>query len=272
VTTAALASAANVCRRALAEIGRFVRRRASFLLMLAALSWGVLQESFRPRSWRRTVVAEYLRVLRQAAGGGLSTALVTAGLTGLALVAHAIYWLGVAGQLELEGSLLVTALVRELAPLLIGMVLLGRSATVTIVEIGGLRSTGQLRVMTAQGLDPVLLLVLPRTMGFALASFTLGIFFVLAALVMGFVASTFLGAVRESLLEFFDHVLTSMQAEDFVLFPAKMLCIGAVVALTACLTALTARPGEETAALLPRGFVRGVLAVMLASLVFSLAA
>jgi len=202
----------------------------------------------------------------------LPTALVTAGLTGLALVAHAIYWLGVAGQLELEGSFLVTVLVRELTPLLIGMVLLGRSATVTIVEIGGLRSTGQLGVMTAQGLDPVLLLVLPRTMAFALASFTLGIFFVLAALVMGFVASTFLGAVRESLLQFFDHVLTSMQAEEFALFPAKMLCIGAIVALTACLTALTARPGEETAALLPRGFVRGVLAVMLASLVFSLAA
>jgi phospholipid/cholesterol/gamma-HCH transport system permease protein len=240
--------------------------------MLAAFSWGVLQEGFRPRSWRRTVITEYLRVLRQAVGGGLETTLVTAGLTGLALVAHAIYWLGVAGQLELEGSILVTALVRELAPLLIGMVLLGRSGTMAIVEIGRLRVTGQLRVMAAQGLDPVVLLVLPCTMAFALASFTLGTFFVLAALVMGFVASTFLGAVRESLWEFFDHVLTSMQVEDFALFPIKLLCIGAMVALTACLTALTARPEEEPAALLPRGFVRGVLAVMLASLVFSLAA
>jgi phospholipid/cholesterol/gamma-HCH transport system permease protein len=272
VTAARLASAANACRRALAEIGRFARRRASFLLMLAALSWGVLQEGFRPRSWRRTVVAEYLRVLRQAAGGGLPTALVTAGLTGLALVAHAIYWLGLAGELELEGSILVTVLVRELAPLLVGMVLLGRSGTRAMVEIGRLKVTGQLHVMTAQGLDPVLLLVLPRTMAFSLASFTLGVFFVLAALVMGFVASSFLGAVRESLLEFFNRVLTSMQTEDFVLFPVKMLCIGAMVALTACLTALTARPGEEPAALLPRGFVRGVLAVMLTSLVFSLAA
>jgi phospholipid/cholesterol/gamma-HCH transport system permease protein len=246
--------------------------RASFLLMLAALLWGVLWEVWRPRSWRRTVRTEFRRALRQAAGGGLATALVTAGLTGLALVAQAIYWLGLAGQQELEGSLLVTVLVRELAPLLTGMVLLGRSGTVTIIELGLLQLGGQTDVIAAQGVDPFLLLVLPRTIAFALTSFTLGVFFVLGALVMGFVASSLLGAVRESLWMFFDHVLSAMRDADFVMFPVKMLSIGALVALTACITGLTARPGEDAAVLLPRGFVRGVLAIMLASLVFSLAA
>jgi phospholipid/cholesterol/gamma-HCH transport system permease protein len=63
-----------------------------------------------------------------------------------------------------------------------------------------------------------------------------------------------------------------MRATDFVMFPVKMLSIGALVGLTACITGLTARPGDDTALLLPRGFVRGVLAIMVASLVFSLAA
>jgi phospholipid/cholesterol/gamma-HCH transport system permease protein len=246
--------------------------RASFLIMLAALSWGVLHEARRPRSWRRPVRAEFRRALRQAAGEGLATALVTAGLTGLALVAQAIYWLGLAGQEELEGSILVTVLVRELTPVLIGMVLLGRNGAVTVTELGSLRRGGQMRMMAAHGVDPVLLLVLPRTLAFALASFSLGVFFVLGALLVGFVASSLLGAVRESLWIFLDHVLSSMHAADFVMFPAKMLSIGALVALTACLTGLTARPGDDTAVLLPRGFVRGVLAVMLTSLVFSLAA
>jgi phospholipid/cholesterol/gamma-HCH transport system permease protein len=240
--------------------------------MLAALFWGVLLEAGRPRSWRRTVRTEFRRALRQAAGGGLATALVMAGLTGLALVAQAIYWLGLAGQQQLEGSLIVTVLVRELTPLLTGMVLLGRSGTVTVTELNLLRSRGQLDVLAAQGLDPFLLLVLPRTLAFALTSFTLGVFFVLGALVMGFVASSLLGAVRESLWVFFDHVLSSMRTADFAMFPVKMLCIGALVALTACITGLTARQRDETAVLLPRGFVRGVLAIMFASLAFSLAA
>src|SRR4029077_12161224 len=109
-----------------AAIGCLVRLKASFLLMLAALFWGVLLEARRPGSWRRPVRLEFRRALHQAAGGGMATTLVTAGLTGLALVAQAIYWLGLAGQQELEGSLIVTVLVRELTPLLTGMVLLGR--------------------------------------------------------------------------------------------------------------------------------------------------
>jgi phospholipid/cholesterol/gamma-HCH transport system permease protein len=258
--------------RALAVIGRIVRVHAAFLLMLAALGWGVLRELPRPRSWRRTVRAEFRRSLGQAAGGGLATTLVTAGLTGLALVSQALYWLGLAGQQELEGSVLVTILVRELTPLLIGMVLLGRSGTVTVTELGMLQLGGQVRALAGQGVDPFLFLVLPRALAFAIASFTLGVLFTLSALVMGFVAGSLLGAVQESLWQFLDHVLSAMQAVDFAVFPIKMLSIGFLVALTACLTGLTAQPGDDTASLLPRGFVRGVLAVMLTSLVFSLAA
>jgi phospholipid/cholesterol/gamma-HCH transport system permease protein len=259
-------------RQALAVIGRVARRRASFVLMLAALSWGVLLEARRPRSWRRPVRSEFRRALRQSAGGGLATALVTAGLTGLAIVSQALYWLGLAGQQELEGSLLVTVLVRELTPLLIGLVLLGRSGTVTVAELGLLQLGGQVRVLIAQGIDPVLLLILPRTMAYAVASFTLGVLFIVSALVVGFVASSLLGAIQDSLWLFLDHVLGAMRASDFAIFPAKMLCIGALVSLTACLTGLTAGPGDDTGRLLPRGFVRGVLAIMLTSLIFSLAA
>ena len=165
------------CRHVLAIVGRLARGRAAFVLMLAALAWGVLLEARRPRSWRRPVRGEFRRALRQSAGGGLAAAFVTAALAGLALVAQVIYWLGLAGQQELEGAVLVTVLVRELTPLLIGMLLLGRSGTVTVAELGLLQLGGQVRVLIAQGIDPVLLLVMPRAIAYALASFTLGVLF-----------------------------------------------------------------------------------------------
>ncbi len=256
----------------LAAIGRLVRRRAEFLLMLAALSWGVLSEAARPASWRRTVRAEFRRTLVQAAGGGLTTTVVTAVLTGLAMVAETLYWLGVAGQGQLAAPILVTLLVREITPLLIGLILLGRSGTVVVEEVGGLRLGGQMRVLAALGIDPFLLLVLPRALALAVASFTLGVVFALTALVVGFVAGSLLGAVAGSVWSFLDQVLAAMRAADFALFPAKLVVIGLLVALTACLTGMRAGAGDDMARLLPRGFVRGLVAIMTASLVLSLAA
>jgi phospholipid/cholesterol/gamma-HCH transport system permease protein len=256
----------------LAATGRFVRLRSDFLLQLAALSWGVLRQAANRRTWRRTVRAEFRRTLHQAAGGGLTTTLVTAALTGLAMVSQALYWLGLAGETQLAGPILVTVLVRELTPLLIGLVLLGRSGMVTVTELGMLQIGGQVRAMAGQGIDPFLMFVLPRALAFALASFTLGILFALAALVVGFIIGSLFGAVQGSLWSFLDRVLAAMQAADFAVFPAKMLLIGFLVALTACLTGLTAQAGDDTASLLPRGFVRGVLAIMLTSLALSLAA
>lgn len=259
-------------RRRLAGIGRETRRRTRYLLFLASLAWAVVSHAPRPRSWRRTVRREFRRTLRQAIGGALSTVLITAGLVGVLMVYQALYWLGAAGQEGLIGSVLVTVLVREIAPVLIGLILLGRSGTVAVSEIGRLGMGGQVRVLEAQGLDTFQLLVLPRACAFAIAAFTLGVMFVAAALVTGFVAGSLLEAVRMSIWSFFDRVLLAMHASDFVILPAKLIAVGLLVALTACLTALTANDRDDIASLLPRAFMRGVVAILLASLALSLAA
>ena len=258
-------------RRALALIGRTAHTHARFVLFLASLSVGVIHDAMRPAAWRRTVRSEFRRALRQAVGGGRSTALVTAALIGLIMVSQALYWLGEAGQRELIGRVLVIVLVREVTPLLVGVIVLGRSGVVTLSEIGELQIGGHVRTLAAQGLDPFLFLVLPRACALAIGSFTLGILFVLAALLSGFVAGSLLGAVGISVWSFLDRVLLAMHPADFAVFPAKMFVIGLLIALTCCLTGLTATAQDEVADLLPRGFVRGVVAILLASVVLSLA-
>jgi len=204
-------------------------------------------------------------------GGGLPTTLVTAALIGLVMVSQALYWLGQAGQEELIGPVVVTVLVREVAPLLVGFILLGRSGVVVVSEIGELQIGGQIATLAAQGLDAFLLLVLPRACALAIASFTLGMMFVIAALLSGFVAGSLLEAVRISIWSFLDRVLLAMRPGDFVVFPAKMILIGLLVALTASLTGVTATAQDGAARLLPRAFVRGVVAILLTSIALSLA-
>jgi phospholipid/cholesterol/gamma-HCH transport system permease protein len=267
----AIPAARRPVLHSLGAIGRFVRVRAVFVLTLGAFAWGVLRDAASPRSWRRTVRAEFWRELHEAAAGELTTALVAAALTGLVLVSQAIYWFGLAGQQQLANSVLATILIRDLTPLLIGMVLLGRSGTVAVAEIGALQLHGQLRILHAQGLDPLLLFVLPRTAAFAVASFSLAVLFVATALLVGFFAGIGIGNVHGSFWKLTDDVLAAMHPFDFAVFFIETLLVGALVALTSCVTGLLARPGEDLARLLPRAFNRGAIAVMLTNLVFDLA-
>jgi phospholipid/cholesterol/gamma-HCH transport system permease protein len=259
-------------RRVLAVIGRTARRQSAFLLLLASLGWGVLVDAVRPGMWRRTVRREFFRILRQALAGGLVTVLVSAALIGVLMVYQAIYWLGIAGQEDLIGTVVVTVLVREVAPVLVGLMLLGRSGTVAISEIGRLGIGGQLRTLEAQGIDTFQVLILPRACALALAAFSLGIFFIIVALLTGFFAGSLLGAVSTSLWFFLDRVLLAMRAVDFAIVPLKLLLTGLLAALTVSLTALGAGPRDDIATLLPLGFMRGLVAILLTSLALSLAA
>jgi phospholipid/cholesterol/gamma-HCH transport system permease protein len=255
----------------LAALGRGSLARARIVLTVGALALGVFRELARAASWRRPVRAEFARALRQSVGGGLLTTVVAAALIGIAMVYQALFWLSEAGQERLIGSILVTVLVREVAPLIVGLILLGRSGIVTAAEISALQSGEQFVRLEAQGIDPFLLLVLPRATAFALVCYTLGIVFVLATMAISYVAGNVGGGVRMSLWELLATVLGEMRPADFAVFPVKMLTIGLLGALTAIVTGLGAGTGDVAANLLPRTFVRGTLAVMLTSVTLSLA-
>lgn len=268
--TGAAPSPALVPVRALAWLGRIARARVRFLLALAALAFGVLREVLRFRSWRRTVRSEFFRALTLAVAGGLTTVLVTAVMLGLAAVYQALYWLTVAGQENLIGTLMVAVVIREVAPVLIGLILLGRGGLVVLSELGSLRATGTVGALNAMGIDPFLLLVMPRAVAFAVAAFSLGMIFVFVAFATGFAFSQMLATQPISFLGFLDGILRAMRATDFAIFPAKLLLIGMLVALVPALSALEDIE-QGWRELLPLGFIRTILAILITSGALSLA-
>jgi phospholipid/cholesterol/gamma-HCH transport system permease protein len=199
------------------------------------------------------------------------TTIVAATLVGIAMIDQALLWLGEVGEERLIGSILITVLVREIAPVIVGLIVLGRSGMATAAETASLRLGGQIDMLAAQGIDPFLVVILPRALALALGSYTLGVVFVVAAMVIGVIVANLTGAVAMSLGELFTTVLGSMNATDFIVFPAKMLVIGLLIALSSTLTGLTALTGEAASRLLPRAFVRGTLAIMLVTVTLSLA-
>ena len=258
-------------RPVLAWLGRIMHARLRFGLSLMAMAAGIVAEALSPRAWRRSARAELRRVLRMALGGSLPATIFVAALIGVGMVYEAIYWLRFAGQEGSLGTILVTVLLREVAPLLVGVILLGRSGSAMLAELGQVHTDRQLHALQSLGIDPFNVLVMPRGIAFALASYTLGIVFIVVTLLVGFAIASLLGVVQATLWSFLDTVMRAAAPSDFIVFPAKMLAIGLLISATACLTALSADADEDLGHLISRGFIRGMLAIMLTSGLLSLA-
>ncbi|MFZ0612575.1 MAG: ABC transporter permease [Desulfobacterales bacterium] len=250
----------------LGAIGRAVIGLLRPLVELSSLVVAVLWQSCRPLNWRRTLVHEFLRQCRLIGIGALAFIGLSGLLIGLAMVFQALYWLNLLGQGGAVGKIIVLILVREIAPLLVALIVIGRSGSVNMVELGHMRASGQIRMLEAQGLDPFLFLIVPRCLATALSMFCLTIVFILVALAAGFLVGTVAVSSDRTLLEFTNNILAAMGPGEYAIMVLKPALAGLVIALITCTTGLSVGgPAGQIADLLPRGFVKSVLAVFLVS-------
>jgi phospholipid/cholesterol/gamma-HCH transport system permease protein len=252
-------------------IGSATIRFVEELLLSAALAATVLVVAVRRSAWRAAVWTEQKRVLHEVAVGGLATTIVTGVLVGFVLVAQAVYWLEATGTSGLVGQVIVILLIREFAPILVGLIIFGRSGTATLIELSEARIGGWQRMIELQGLDPLVMLVVPRAFGFAIGAFCLGTVLLLTTLTTGYLLAHALALVSYSIWDFGAVVTRSMTVEDFIFPPIKCVLIGFVVGLACCATALGRGHGQEDLRrVVPLGFVRSALAIMLVDIVIDM--
>lgn len=252
-------------RRLLAAIGRPPLSALRQLARAAGFGAAVLSAAVRPVTWRRPVRRAFIRAMDQAGVQGVRASLLIGVLLGLAMVYQALYWLQVAGQGDLLGRVLVLVLVREIAPLVAGLIVVGRSGLPMLIRLEELRAGGQLRMLAAQGIDPFLLLVVPRILALALSCFCLGMLLLATALLVGYFTGHAVGAVEISLYAFLDSVLRAMGPGTYLLLPVKTLAIGFAVGVTCALPVLAATGSRDVGRLTAAGFVQAVLAVFIVS-------
>jgi phospholipid/cholesterol/gamma-HCH transport system permease protein len=258
-------------RHLLAAFGRPPLRLLRWLARAAGFSVTLTVAACRPLTWRRPVRAEFMLAMDQAGVRGLRAAIFAGVLFGLAMVYEALYWLQVAGQTNLIGQVLVLVLVREFAPLVTGLVVIGRSGISLLIELDRLRSGGYLRALELQGIDPVLFLVVPRVAAFALSVFCLSMVFLITALLVGYFAGHAVGAIELSLYAFLDNLVKEMGPGEYLLLPLKTLAIGFAIGVTSALATLDVGEGEaDLGKLTANGFVQGVCAILVVSGAISL--
>jgi phospholipid/cholesterol/gamma-HCH transport system permease protein len=190
---------------------------------------------------------------------------------GLIIIGQTVSLLTQIGAHTLIGTLMVTVVIRELGPLLTAVVVLARVGTATVVELGTSRAQGEVEALEALGIDPIHYLVVPRMWGLSVSVFTLTVYFVLIALLSGYLFA-FLQDVPLAPTEYFHQLARALQWEDFALLTLKTAAFGIIIAVVCCYQGL-ARPLriEDVPNATTRAVVSSVVACIFVDAVFIVA-
>jgi phospholipid/cholesterol/gamma-HCH transport system permease protein len=258
-------------RRWLASIGLWAIGLWQGFVQFISDAVAVIWQSCRPVTWRRSIRTEFMRQCYQVGAQALPFILVSGFFVGFGLVAQAFHWLKVFGSTALFGGVMSTVLVREIAPVLVGLIVIGRSGSTLLVELGTMKTEGQVHMLDAQGIDPFLYLVVPRVLAFCLCMFSLTIAFVAVALLAGFASGTLVGMIQSTFFDFINNAIGSMGWHEYLLFTLKTVSIGFVVALISCRTALSlSGVSANVLDIMPRGFAKSALATLMISIALTI--
>ncbi len=190
-----------------AHLGGYVRRALERVGSAAWLMTHVLRAFFGLRLHQLGVIHRVVRMqVRFTALDALPLTLITALLLG------GITLLQVFGQLSSYGAesylsqLLAKLVIRELGPLLVGVIVIGRSGTAIAAEMASMKLGGEVDALVAMGVNPLQYLLVTRMLGGILSVFCLIVYFDAMALLGGFLLAwsrlplsfpAFLTALRE---------------------------------------------------------------------------
>src|SRR5512142_2740246 len=144
--------------------------------------------------------------------GSLPIVVLTGFFTGAVLALQSSNTLQRFGTLSLTGQLVSLSMVRELGPVLTGLMVAGRNASGMASELGSMQVTEQIDAMRALGTDPTKKLVTPRVVATTVMLFFLTIIPDLVGLTGGALVSTWM--LRLDFNQYWTTAWQSLSFED----------------------------------------------------------
>jgi phospholipid/cholesterol/gamma-HCH transport system permease protein len=175
--------------------------------------------------------------------GSLPIVVLTGFFTGAVLALQSSNTLQRFGSLSLIGELVSESMVRELGPVLTGLMVAGRNSSGMASELGSMKVTEQIDAMRALGTDPVKKLVTPRIIGTVVMLFFLTIVSDFVGLVGGaFVSGTLLGLDSH---QYWHDAWQTLAFADVFMGLTKPVFFGFIVATIGCYYGLSAKGGTQ---------------------------
>lgn len=149
---------------------------------------------------------------------------------GATTIIQAITFLPKLGQDDFIGNLLRLVIVREVGPLITAIIVLARSGSAITAEMCTQKMHREIDAMEMMGINPHLIMVLPRLAGGAISVTLLIIYFDVIAIVGGYLISLLVTSFPFS--TFVDHLARSLTMTDLASTFIKSVLSGIVIPLT----------------------------------------
>ena len=190
---------------------------------------------------------EFDQAVRQSVSIGVDSFGVTALtslFTGMVLALQAGNTIGnIFGEPIFVGTIVSFSLIRELGPVLTGVVVSGRAGAAVTAQIGTMAVTEQIDALYTLGTNPIRYLVIPRMFGFLLTMPVLTLFSNLFGVIGGYLVAMYaLGVPGEV---YMTDITTFMDVDDFLHGFIKSFAFAFMVATVCCYKGISTRGGAE---------------------------
>jgi phospholipid/cholesterol/gamma-HCH transport system permease protein len=175
--------------------------------------------------------------------GSLPIIALTGFFTGAALAQNSGSTLQRFGSVSLIGQLVSLGMVRELGPVITGLMVAGRNASGMASELGSMVVTEQIDAMRALGTDPMRKLVTPRVVSTVFMLFFLTIISDFLGLAGGGVASSLFFGVDAH--QYWSTAWQILVFQDVFMGLAKPILFGFIIATIGCYYGISARGGTQ---------------------------
>jgi len=168
----------------------------------------------------------------------ISTVAISYGAPGL----QAANFLVLIGALDRLGGFFVVIVIRELGPLVTGIVIAGVAGTAITADLGARKVREELDALQVLAVDPVKNLVVPRFLALMLVTGLFNIYAILFGLFGGILAELLNGG---SLGPFWNTLFANSDIPDMWGSTLKTTIYGALIAIVCCYKGMSASGGAE---------------------------
>jgi len=186
---------------------------------------------------------DVIEQLEEIGIGSLTVVLLTGMFTGMVLALQSGLTLDQFGARSMVGRLVSASIVKELGPVLTGLMVAGRVGSGIAAELGSMVVTDQIAALRALGTDPIRKLVLPRILAGLLMVPVLSVIASGVGMVGGWVVTVFLLRVASSV--YWNSVVTGLYIQDVWMGLIKPFFIGFTIVSIGCHVGMRAHGGTQ---------------------------
>jgi phospholipid/cholesterol/gamma-HCH transport system permease protein len=173
----------------------------------------------------------------------LTVVLLTGFFTGAVLALQSGLTLDQFGARPVVGRLVSASMIKELGPVLTGLMLCGRVGSGIAAELGSMVVTDQINALRALGTDPVRKLVVPRMLAGIVMAPVLTVIADFVGIVGGWIVARFQLQVATGL--YWSSILQALYMQDIWMGLAKPFILGFVIVSVACHVGLRTTGGTQ---------------------------